>query len=472
VFKFGSFNSMTRYIIAAFILLSVLAQESGCVYAADAGIAYTSAQCVECHEDMAADQASSTVHKDIECLGCHAQAALEDHETVAPVDCRQCHAPHAEKILHDAHTRVTCKACHLKGGVPEVDSTSGSVIWCAASRAGAAFQPHQMARSQGDKLCGNCHFRGNSLGASAMILPPKSILCLPCHVATLSVDDKTTLVSLFLFLVGMAGLSRIWFSSTNAEPARRPGIKTNLVTGAGMEALFSKKIPCLLRALIFDVFLLKRLFRLSPTRWAIHGLIFYPFLIRFTFGLAALLLSLFLPDGSLTGAMLDKNHAVRAFLFDFTGLMIIAGAIGAIFREKRWDTEKIVFLPEAGRFMTALLGLVVLVGFILEGLRIAMTGYPPGAGFAFMGYGISLLLKGMLGLTDTYGYMWYAHAILVGAFVALIPFTRMSHIITAPIVLIINTSSETHACSAEKINDRKERPYEHSGIQHARRVIL
>jgi nitrate reductase gamma subunit len=48
----------------------------------------------------------------------------------------------------------------------------------------------------------------------------------------------------------------------------------------------------------------------------------------------------------------------------------------------------------------------------------------------------------MIGLTDIYGYVWYAHAILSGAFLALIPFTRMSHIITAPIVLILNARSQ------------------------------
>ena len=80
-----------------------------------------------------------------------------------------------------------------------------------------------------------------------------------------------------------------------------------------------------------------------------------------------------------------------------------------------------------------------------------MTGWPDGAGWAFFGYGVSLLLKGMSGLTDTYGYMWYTHAILVGAFMALIPFTRMSHIITAPIALIINARSETKECAKNEI---------------------
>ena len=83
--------------------------------------------------------------------------------------------------------------------------------------------------------------------------------------------------------------------------------------------------------------------------------------------------------------------------------------------------------------MSALLALIVLVGFLLEGMRIAMTGWPDGAEYAFVGYGISLLLQGVVGLADRYGYLWYIHAVAVGIFVALIPFTRMSHIVTAPL---------------------------------------
>ena len=85
-----------------------------------------------------------------------------------------------------------------------------------------------------------------------------------------------------------------------------------------------------------------------------------------------------------------------------------------------------------------MISLIIILGFVLEGLRIAMTGWPGGVEWAFLGYAISWLFKGMTGLTDIYGYVWYVHAILTGAFIALIPFTRMAHIITAPIVLIIN----------------------------------
>jgi nitrate reductase gamma subunit len=98
-------------------------------------------------------------------------------------------------------------------------------------------------------------------------------------------------------------------------------------------------------------------------------------------------------------------------------------------------------LPAPGRGMTLLLGLIVIVGFILEGLRIAMTGWPEGANYAVIGYSISLMLKGMTGITNIYGPVWYIHAILTGAFVAMIPFTRMIHMLTAPVVLIAGARS-------------------------------
>ena len=118
---------------------------------------------------------------------------------------------------------------------------------------------------------------------------------------------------------------------------------------------------------------IKKLYRLSPARWVIHALIYYPILMRLAFGMIALGLSLTLPDMDLTRAMLDKNHPIRALLFDLTGLMIIAGVAAALLRRNE-DRETIDHLPAPGRAMTMLLGLIVLVGFFLEGLRIAMTG--------------------------------------------------------------------------------------------------
>jgi len=255
---------------------------------------------------------------------------------------------------------------------------------------------------------------------------------MPCHVATFSLSDTTTFVSLFIFLLGMVGLGTVWFSGSIDRKTHWSGKKSDDKARLEPGGIFTAFIKAIL---------LQRLFQRSRVRWAIHALIFFPILFRLAFGLTSLLLSIFLANESITIAMLDKNFAIRALFFDVTGLMILAGAVAAFVRKGKDSDKTIAVLPEPGTGMPVLIGLIVLVGFVLEGLRIAMTGWPDGAGWAFLGNGISLMFKDIPQLTDIYGYVWYVHAILTGAFMALIPFTRMTHIITAPIVLIINARS-------------------------------
>jgi len=71
---------------------------------------------------------------------------------------------------------------------------------------------------------------------------------------------------------------------------------------------------------------------------------------------------------------------------------------------------------------------IVVIGFILEGIRIAMTGWPGNAEYAVIGFGISRLFSDPTGLT--------------GAFFAYLPFSRLFHIIMAPVVLAMNAISE------------------------------
>lgn len=408
--------------------ITVFAICTGCPFAwttqTDPEDGYTNDPCMECHEEMAEDHGES-VHREMQCLACHPKAAKEDHEELPVVDCRQCHAPHDEKVAHDAHVRVACKACHQKDGVAVADPGSGHVVFSAETVPGQTLLPHQMVARQDDDFCRSCHFKDNDMGASAMVLPAKSILCMPCHAATFSIGDRTTIFALLIFAVGMAGLGIVWFSGGRSRQS-----------GHGSQGGFS----LLAAAVVEDVLLIKKLYRLSPSRWCIHALIYYPILIRLAFGMIALGLSLLFPDTDLSRAMLDKNHPVRALLFDLTGLMIITGVLAALVRPDK-DRSTMDDLPAPGRGMTLLLGLIVMVGFILEGLRIAMTGWPVGAHYAVVGYGISLMVKGMTGITNIYGHVWYVHAILTGAFVAMIPFTRMIHMLTAPMVLLAGARS-------------------------------
>lgn len=428
---------MRRLIILAFMPTLLMAVQPLWANTTETVELYTSQQCTDCHNDMVEDHTLS-VHRAIECLTCHTEAAQPDHKELPSVNCRQCHPAHDAKVIHDPHTRVTCSACHLKGGVPTLDRESGNVVWSGAFRPGSACRPHQMVRNKTDALCRNCHFQGNSLGACSMILPPKSILCMPCHMATLSLQDGISIAALMVFLLGMGGMCVIWFSGITSADTRRSEEEIGPEIRSKTSDTSNGRLSRLFLALIWEVLLQQRLYRLSPARWTIHALIFFPILVRFSFGLTALFLSLYLPDRFITTEMLDKNQPVVAFLSDLTGLMIIAGTAAAIIRKIGRRDAEIASLPETGWGLSALLGLTVLTGFVLEGVRIAMTGWTSHTGYAFVGYRISLLLEGVPGVTDSYGYAWYVHAILVGVLVALVPFTRLSHVITAPLVLIMN----------------------------------
>jgi len=211
---------------------------------------------------------------------------------------------------------------------------------------------------------------------------------------------------------------------------------------SGIRNLFSRKIFLIVKAMILDVLLQRRLFRQSGARWLIHSLIFLPFVFRFFWGLIALITSVWAPECTATWPMLDKNHPVTAFLFDVTGIMVLLGAVLAFIRGLLKGSGKPPGLPGQDRLALSLIGGIVVIGFILEGMRIAMTGSPAGACYAFVGCAVSTLFSDSTGLTQSYGYIWYIHAILTGIFIAYLPFSRMFHIIMGPIVLAMNAVSE------------------------------
>ncbi len=85
----------------------------------------------------------------------------------------------------------------------------------------------------------------------------------------------------------------------------------------------------------------------------------------------------------------------------------------------------------------------MLVGFVTEAARLALTGWPEGSGYAFLGYPLSRVIAGAW-LTGAYGFLWYLHAALTAAFVAYLPFSRMFHILLAPVVLAVNAAEGHH----------------------------
>jgi nitrate reductase gamma subunit len=388
----------------------------------------------------------TTVHAELDCLVCHPGADQYEHNQQAKGDCLQCHQRHEESVIHEAHSDVACQSCHMGGVVPVRDAQTNAVAWQSSTMPGTMSAVHHLAKPEGQG-CARCHFDGNAVGAAAMILPPKSIMCMPCHAATVTAGDAPTIIALVVFGVGMLGFITLWFSSAFAGAAGG-NLPTNMLGTAKntLAAVLSNKMGAMLSTLWFDVLLQRRLYQRSVRRWAIHALIFWPFVIRFVWGVAALLTSNWLKDFPLAWALIDKNHPVTAMLFDVTGLLLAAGIGLSLARGGGADKTRVRGLPGQDRLALALLGAIVVVGFVLEGVRMAMTGADGAAAYAFVGFGIGKLFSNMAGLSGLFGYIWYLHAILTGAFIAYIPFSRMMHIIMSPVVMAMNaaTRNEHH----------------------------
>jgi len=382
-------------------------------------------------------------HRGLTCLACHPQAARFGHSRQTAADCRGCHVRHNESVAHDAHLSVSCGACHLKQVSPFKDRVTGIVGWVRPSRTDSASRIHNMVFGRDETSCRHCHHHANSLGASAMVLPAKSILCMPCHTATFSAGDTITIVALIVFAIGFAGSLSYWFSGyLPGMTADGPFRKLIRILHGIVKTIFSSKVFSILKVLVLDGLLQVKFYRLSPSRWLVHGLIVWPFALRFLWGLAALSASLWAPGRDFPWILLDKNNPLHGMFFDWTGLMIIAGAAVAILRSASSPSARLPAMPRHDRLASALLLAIVMVGFVLEGMRIALTGYPAGSAYAFVGDALSRFFSGASGLEDIYGYVWYIHAMLTGAFVAYLPFSRIFHIILAPVLLTVNAASE------------------------------
>lgn len=369
----------------------------------------------------------STPHANLVCTECHPQAVRFSHGQQEPADCTGCHERHDEKAAHELHGPVACGACHLGGVKPVRDERSKQIVWERAFRPGEPSRIHDMVVRYDDQACQMCHSKENRIGAAAMLLPPKSILCMPCHGATFSVGDTVTILTLLVFAAGIFLIFAYVLTGSRSEREVEPGSKPGGKAGR------------VAKALLLDVLLQRRLYVQSKKRWVIHGLIFYPFVLRFLWGFAGLLGSLLKPEWTWVWVVLDKNRPITAFLFDFTGMMIIIGVILALIRGANRRLTQSPDMPKQDRLALSLIGAIVAVGFILEGMRIAMTAYPDGSPWAFVGYPVGVFLAGLT-LTGAYGYVWYVHAALTGIFIAYIPFSRLAHIIIAPVVLALNAA--------------------------------
>jgi cytochrome b subunit of formate dehydrogenase len=381
-----------------------------------------------------------TVHRRIACVRCHDGIATSPHRT-SKIECASCHGYHGEGKAHDPHRSVNCEACHHESKeVMKEPTTRRIVLMTVKEGVPLKMTSHRLADFRNNKACEKCHFTENKLGAPPRVLPAKSLICIECHSASISLNDPISIISFVLFLGGIAIILSLWFKGTLGDPSYSTHEKISYLAEKLWQVVFSRKILTLLKVFVVDVLLLKGILKESLSRWTIHSFIYLPFFLRFFIGLILLILSKCFPMSPNIALLLDKNYPPIAFTYDLLGLCVIVGVAGATMRRLQKTFQN---RPSAGQDMVvlALLGAILITGFIVEGLRILLTAIPPSVALpSFIGYPLSLFL----GLFPVrwewvYPYGWYVHAILTGLFIIYLPFSKMFHILVSPMVLFMNS---------------------------------
>ncbi len=380
------------------------------------------------------------MHRFIACIQCHTDVARSPHKTKTGAKCLACHHYHSEGIAHSPHLRVSCQACHFKSKFVRLDPKDHIVKLASVNYTGIpiSLASHTMANMKDKTTCKKCHFRKNPVGAPALVLPSKGAICILCHNAPLAMGSHIFGLAAFIFIVGIICMVAFWFKGSVKGEETSLHRKISLSSEAVWNTIFSKKIFVLIKIFIFDVIFQRRILKESVSRWAMHSLIFTSILLRFALALFTSLGFYFKPQSHLMIALINKNNWFTASVNDLLGLFILIGVIWAIIRRFIVKPEQVASEYQ-DTIALIIIGILVLLGFLLEGIRIIMTGIPHDmAVYSFVGYIISRALSAFtIDWTSVYPLMWYAHGTVAAVFVAYLPFGKMKHIFNAPLTYFI-----------------------------------
>ncbi len=300
--------------------------------------------------------------------------------------------------------------------------------------------------------------------------------------------------SLSVFCIGLVNKVYIWFS--------RRIVKTPLDFGTGQRFLqalrgifgvvFSSRVLILLKALLLDVILQRRILQEDAYRWIMHMFIFGGFML--------LLLMHALENWTSVALFEEYASTVNPYflLRNVFGLMVIAGVIMAIYRRQAAKVPRLR-TTAMDHYVLAIVAVVILSGFFLEGAKIlsysdfnrmvqeygdtddteelqALEAYwvqelgvfsPQMQGpfeadllekgqelhemscqschsaseSAFIGYGLSLGMRPMANFLEDLGavdILWTIHILACFLGLAYLPFSKMFHIIATPLSLLTN----------------------------------
>ncbi len=300
-------------------------------------------------------------------------------------------------------------------------------------------------------------------------------------------------LALIICLIGLTLRLSIWFSQGTRSPAPEGGSMAARIAAAlkgTLGSIFSGQIFLILKSLFVDLLFQERIFNKNLLRWTAHTLIFFGFI---------LLLLMHAMSPLVSEKIFSNYHStLNPFLFlrNLFGLMVLTGVAIAVYRRLTLKTERLKSAPSDWAALV-FVGVIILSGMLLEGAKMSsyskyqsmVEEYGPsdaeetkaleafwvrenglvspnfqtspapelvqqglevnGASCiechasnrtAFAGFAMSKLTRpfsALLGDPAATTVFWYLHILACIAFLAWLPFSKMFHIIAAPVSLIM-----------------------------------
>ncbi len=317
--------------------------------------------------------------------------------------------------------------------------------------------------------------------------------------------------SLVIFGFGIIYKVAGWFRHglENGSEQARSGFRFNKALRGLVRTLFSYKVFTLLKALLLEVALQTRTLKEDRFRWTMHLLIYVGFTV---------LLLMHALGNILTIHLFPEYYpSINPFLFirDFMGILVLAGLGMAVYRRIALR-KRYVRTRALDTYALAIVALVFISGFLLEGIKITShTAYEqmvedysgtddekelaalesfwvkdygvvsPNVRspftqetltlgkevhedncaachspqqWAFAGYTLAKLVRPVarpLDRVNTSAFLWYVHIFSSLFGLAYLPFSKMFHMIAAPINLLVNAVTDPERSDPSSVLTRE-----------------
>jgi nitrate reductase gamma subunit len=233
-------------------------------------------------------------------------------------------------------------------------------------------------------------------------------------------------IALLIFLLGLWSRINILTQGRDEE---------NTLKGLGVAGLLWLSFKTFFS---MDCILYRRLFTMSTFRGVVILFTVWSFLILFIGTILTTLEHYLDLKIFLTG----RGYLVFSLILDIAGGILIIGLVAALIRRYTTPVNRRISSLEDMAFLVLLLAVVVL-GFAVEGLRLAIHA-PPALDWSPIGGAFTALFKALLqsreSLLMAHKIAWIAHGVIAMIFVAYIPYSKIFHLFAAQITTSLSST--------------------------------